>query len=128
MPATREKSYEERNSKMDKTALYYWHDSVNRLKGLAIDLHIHDSDGIKYFCWHDTCHGHMMQGTLDDQGDQVTFTNSQGNVIVFTLCTLEAYRRELYRLANNGEIIAAKCKTDAELWTYYCNRLAEDFM
>ncbi len=87
--------------------------------GLAMNCHMHDGE-LRYF---DTLRGHSFPGKITEDGeDRFVFESAAGFMPgpwTFKALTIEDFRRETYKIVENGQIIAQTIKTTDDLHEWY---------
>jgi hypothetical protein len=104
---------------MDRRAVYFYTLPGETIcAGLALDVHIH-GDTLRFF---DTIKGHEISGEVmaeDENGFTFISTGYRPGEWRFDVLTVEEFRRDLYKLAEGGQALAAKIKTTDDLHQWY---------
>lgn len=116
---------------MDRRKLYYFRTPEDpRFSGLAIDCHMEQHNGKDYLCFNDTERGHMIEGTLEKEGETSFTLNStrcDAGTWTFSVVTISIFRRWLYKYVDLGGAIAQKVNTTEDLHEWYRKRLEQGF-
>ena len=86
--------------------------------GIALDVHIH-KENLRFF---DTNRGHELPGKVTmetENGFTFTSTGTTAGEWQFKVLTIEEFKRKHYKLAEDGQTIAAKLKTTDDLHQWY---------
>jgi len=119
---------------IDRRKVYYYRKADEpKYTGLAMDCHMHKAQGedrreLWYF---DSIHGHALKGEIvsETDGGFVFRSDRTGPIGEWTFkeLTIEDFRRWVYKHIEQGEIIAAKISTTADLHEWYRNRFGFPF-
>lgn len=111
---------------IDRRKVYYYRKTGEpKYTGLAMDCHMHQSDGDDWreLWFFDSIRGHMIEGEIvRETEDGFVFRSDKTGPVgewTFKELTIEDFRRWLYRRVGAGEVIARKITTTADLHEWY---------
>ncbi len=96
-----------------------------RPNGLAMNCHMQDG----YLVFFDTIRGHGIKGSIiRDAGDAFTFQSDQAmrGPWEFKALTIEDFRREVFKIVDDGPVIAQVIRTTDDLQEWYRKKFGAD--
>lgn len=99
------------------TYTYKW-PSSKKPGGLALNCHMKDGE-LRFF---DTIRGHMIEGEVIEDGEDAFKFRSDGfepGIWEFKRLTIEDFRREVWKIVENGGYITQAIKTTDDLQEWY---------
>ena len=91
-----------------------------RKRPSSIAMNCHVRDGL--LCYYDTIRVHGIEGEVIEDGDDGFKFRSDGfepGIWEFKVLTIEDFRREIYKIVGNGDIIAQTVHTTDDLQQWY---------